>query len=799
MASTPVMFLLFLMLFAKEATAEKIIQLGSSLSPKGNHSSWASSSGHFAFGFYQQGNSGFGVGIWLVTPPENTIVWTANRDSSPVSSNSSLDLTKDGRLLLRNGKEDHDLISTAISDYSRSLPYVSKPIASASMNDSGNFVLYDEKSVVIWQSFDDPTDTILGGQYLTSGDSLVSSMSKLDHSRGSFYLSMQYDGNLVAYPASRIQDPQDTYWASQTQFEGSHLSLNDEGSLCVTGYVRDLLCLTDSIPRNKSQNSTSIYRTTLDVDGNLRLYEHQFEGNTSSTVKMLWQALPDQCQIPGFCGLNSYCSNMSGNAVCECCPGFVPSKRSGNVSLDCVQNHSKDDCESVEDPTMLYNVTQLDNMYWGDTPYSVITVKMETCKKSCQQDCNCGAVLYSNGNCKKYRLPLVYTRRIQNSSTVGVALLKMLSGFSPIQPSPTKAKPKPKIVIVVDDNKTSLIMILAFTLGSISLFCLGFAVSIFFTYRRKVYMYKTLSASENLGFTEDCSLRLFSFDELVKSTGGFTEEVGRGSFGAVYKGTIGDSNRSIAVKRLEKIVDEGEREFRAEITAIARTHHRNLVKLIGFCIDGSRKLLVYEYVSNGSLAKLLFNGEKHLSWGEKLKIAMDVARGVLYLHEECEVRIIHCNIKPRNILMDEAWTAKISDFGLARLKQDNSAGDETSRYLAPEWQKDASVSVKTDIYSFGVVLLEIVCRRSSIDMNVSSPEKILLSSWVYQCFAAGQLNRLVTDEDDVDWKMLERMVKVGLWCVQDHPSLRPSMKNVILMLEGLKDIPIPPSAALLVK
>lgn len=122
--------------------------------------------------------------------------------------------------------------------------------------------------------------------------------------------------------------------------------------------------------------------------------------------------------------------------------------------------------------------------------------------------------------------------------------------------------------------------------------------------------------------------------------------------------------------------------------------------------------------------------------------------------------------------------------------------DGTSKYLTPEWQKDAPVSVKLDIYSFGMVLLEIVCRRRSIEMNVSSVEEIHLSSWVYQCFAAGQLNKLVKeDESTVDWRILERMVKVGLWCVQDSPPLRPSIKNVILMLEGLKDIPIPPPPA----
>ncbi|KAK2357849.1 G-type lectin S-receptor serine/threonine-protein kinase LECRK1 [Trifolium repens] len=869
------------MLFTIEATnttnekhdSSSIIGLGSLLYPKGKNSSWPSSSGHFAFGFYPKG-SGFAVGIWLVGPSDNTttVVWTANRDAPAVSSKSMLNLTEQGLLLLQNEMGDPPLYIIDLSRYgSDSNSYITGLVSRASMLDSGNFVLYDEHSNVIWQSFGDPTDTILGGQNLTNY--LVSSMSKSDHSSGRFYLGRQSDGNVAAYPFYSFRSDEDAYWDSNYTSYGHQyqkLSLSIQGSLCLTNSetrsCKDLYCrrlvssssslTTDSenngrvsacpsgwilfgticIPGNygtrsstntlthyrlcfnngnKSgkklhKNITSIYRATLDVDGNLRLYEHQLhfeKGNNSSHVVMLWQALNDTCLVKGFCGMNSYCSsNMNGDAACKCYPGFIqfPSKTksSPNMPMDCVQMLSKDDCEKSEDRTLLYNFTHFKNMYWGDIPYSVIPVlKMETCVEACRQDCGCVGAVYTNGSCNKYRLPLIYGRVQNDSSTVSVALLKIPSSTIAVISPPTSIDtnmPKPKVVV---DTKRNLIMILSLTLGSVSLICLVFAVSIFFTYRRQVNRYTMLSESEKLEFTEECSLRSFSFDELARSTGGFSEEIGRGSFGAVYKGKIGDNNRSIAVKRLEeRIADEGEREFQAEITVIARTHHRNLVKLIGFCIEGSKKLLVYEFVSKGSLANLLFEGETRLSWKERTKLALDVAKGLLYLHEECEVRIIHCNINPRNILMDEAWTAKISDFGFARLlKRGHSrtkiGDDGTSRYLAPEWQtEDASVSVKADIYSFGVVLLEIIFRRRSIEMyNISSSEEIILSNWVYQCFAAGQLNKLIKqDEKDVDWKILERMVKVGLWCVQDQQSLRPTMKNVILMLEGLKDIPLPP-------
>ncbi|XP_015944908.1 G-type lectin S-receptor-like serine/threonine-protein kinase LECRK3 [Arachis duranensis] len=806
------LWLPFCVALAAEAAVEKSIWSGDLLSPPDsnttNPSSWVSSSGHFAFGFYRHGNGhGYAIGIWLIAGTNETVVWTANRDDPPISSNSTLQLTVDG-LLLKQGSDAQGQVYVA-----------SEPAGSASMLDSGNFVIYSQESsfFVVWQSFHHPTDTILGGQNLTILNQLVSSRSTSDRSTGHYYLAYQRDNNLVAYPVNSSSQPLDAYWASMDYFPYmigvEQLSLDTKGNLC---FIAPTQCLaTNTHHQNKPQNTSSIYRATLDVDGNLRLYEHLFEdveGSTitnspssSSLVHTLWQAFTDECQIKGFCGSNSFCSNIRGNARCQCYPGFVPyntkTSYSNAMFLECKLNYTKDDCErSGGRNYLLYNTVSLEEMRWDDCPYWAKPMSMEACNKSCKEDCDCGAALYTNGQCNKYSLPVRYGRKVPNASDTGMALFKVPSGYV-IGKNTTTSSPKNPNAIV--NNQRGLILILASTLGSISFLCVVFVVSIFFIYRSQVHRFTKLSASSNLGFTEECSLRSFSFDELVKATSGFTEEVGRGSFGAVYRGTIGENSKRIAVKRIEKFVDEGEREFRAEITAISRTHHRNLVKLIGFCIEGSRKLLVYEYVSNGSLANLLFKTKKHLPWKERLKIALDVARGVQYLHEECEVRIVHCNLKPHNILMDELLTAKISDFGLARLSKPELSSIRPDKnevrtgYLAPEWQKEALASVKADVFSYGIVLLEIVCRRRSIEVNVPSPEEVLLSSWAYHCFATEQLHKLVAynedEKQDMDWKTLERMVKVGLLCVQDDPSLRPSMRNVILMLEGWKDVPIPPS------
>ncbi|XWS33191.1 hypothetical protein CRYUN_Cryun22dG0058200 [Craigia yunnanensis] len=738
MAMVPPVFLLLLLLSLHVRALQNqsnLIKLGSSLSPR-TDPSWASPSGHFAFGFYPQGN-GFAIGIWLVGHRNNTIVWTASRDDPPVSLNATLNFTRDGELLLKaeDGREKPiaDLRDTADS---------------ACMLDTGNFVLYNN-GTGIWESFQYPTDTLLGGQNLTVGDNLISSLSSWNHSTGNFLLSMQSDGNLVAYVNNSglpESDVADAYWDSGTSNSDFRvLELNNRGLLRLFHADSNAYILAN---RSYSGNKKiTIYRATIDPDGVFRMYFHHFESGTNSSEKMEWQNLEDLCEVKGYCGLNSYCSGRGNDADCYCYPGFTLLDEN-KKSLGCSQNFTEDDCIDTKYQVMHYNITTLDNMLWADNPYSVIQMKNEDCKKSCLEDCYCGAVLYSSGNCKKYKLPLRYGRRGKNISTL--AFIKLIIGSStkyiPLVPSsPT---------IDIEENP-HLLSSLAISLGSITCLCFFLAISAFLIYKHRIHSYRKHSENKNPRLTEQFTLRSFSYIELEEATDCFKEELGRGSFGAVYKGTLPAGTKIVAIKRLEN-VDEGEREFQTEMTAIGRTNHRNLVRLLGYCVEGLKKLLVYEYLSNGSLADILFHNKVRPIWKERVRIALDVAKGILYLHEECVVRIIHCNIKPQNILLDDSLTAKISDFG------------------------------------FGIILLEIICCRSSIEVKVCTADEILLSSWAYNCFHCGELNKLVEDEE-VDLKMLEKMVKVGLWCIQDDPTLRPSMKNVILMLEGTMDVSIPPS------
>ncbi|KAG6721634.1 hypothetical protein I3842_03G121300 [Carya illinoinensis] len=739
---------------------------GSSLTP-GINSTWLSRSGLFAFGFYKQGN-GYAVGIFLAGIPQKAVVWTANRDEPPVSSNATLHFAGDGKLVLRTTPEQR--IST-IAD--------SVGSTSAAMLDSGNLVLYNSDQEILWQSFEHPTDSLLPGQRLLAGTELFSSKSETDHSTGIFRLKMQHDGNLVQYPVDTPDTAPYSYFTSWTDGRGDNvtLNLNAEGHLY-------LLNATGSTIKNLTDGGyptkETIYLMRIDADGIFRLYSYKLKQNGNWSI--VWSSLNDSCDPKGLCSLNGYCVSNDTEAKCVCLPGFEM-VHPGNWTPGCDRSFSVPGCNNKNEYNM-YTMEELVNTEWEDVSYSIMSFLLkEDCKQACLEDCNCEAALFKDGSCQKQRLPLRYGRRKLSYSTI--AFIKV--GKS----TPVTSKDMPK------ENREGLrldILIISavfLTFGGMMLVISGIV------FYKNHFWYRKLPFNGDVELSGDVALRPFTYLDLEKATNGFREEVGRGSFGTVYKGAILNGQKIVAVKKLEKVLAEGEREFQTEMKVIGRTHHRNLVRLLGYCHDGIHRLLVYEFMSNGSLADILFTPEKQPCWEDRMGIARDIARGILYLHEECEQQIIHCDIKPQNILMDDYGCAKISDFGLAKLlKPDQTrtfTGIRGTRgYVAPEWHRKLPITVKADVYSYGIVLLEIICRRKSVDWSL--PEDIaVLEDWAYHCFEAGNLGQLVGRDDEVDKKQLERMVKLGLWCIQDEPSLRPSMKKVLLMLEGTVDVPIPPS------
>ena len=304
------------------------------------------------------------------------------------------------------------------------------------------------------------------------------------------------------------------------------------------------------------------------------------------------------------------------------------------------------------------------------------------------------------------------------------------------------------------------------------------------------------------------ALKRYKFFELKKLTNSFKDELGQGGYGRVYKGMLLDG-RLVAVKVLNASKGNGE-EFINEVASISRTSHVNIVTLLGFCLEGQKRALIYEFMPNGSLEKFIHSGNIETTTPllglEKLfQIAIGIARGLEYLHRGCNTRIFHFDIKPHNILLDEDFLPKISDFGLAKLSPRNESNISmavargTIGYIAPEVfnRNFGGVSHKSDVYSYGMMILEMVGGRKNIDVGISNTSEIYFPHWIYKRLEQhndiGFLHNMTIDEN----AMVRKMILVGLWCIQINPFDRPSMSKMIEMLEGnIEGLQIPPKSVL---
>ncbi|KAI3698773.1 hypothetical protein L2E82_42589 [Cichorium intybus] len=289
----------------------------------------------------------------------------------------------------------------------------------------------------------------------------------------------------------------------------------------------------------------------------------------------------------------------------------------------------------------------------------------------------------------------------------------------------------------------------------------------------------------------------FVYKDLQIATKNFSDKLGGGGFGSVFKGVLRDSS-TVAVKKLESI-SQGEKQFRSEVSTIGTIQHVNLVRLRGFCAEGNNKLLVYDYMLNGSLDTHLFHEKQVLNWKTRYQIALGIARGLVYLHEKCRDCIIHCDIKPENILLDAEFCPKVADFGLAKLVgRDFSRVLTTIRgtrgYLAPEWLSGVAVTAKADVFSYGMMLFELVSGKRNAEQSKDSRNPFFPSLVVKVLMEGGDIFSLLDSRLNKEASVEEvtRICKVACWCIQDEENSRPSMSMVEQILEGVLDVNMPP-------
>ncbi|XVF77432.1 hypothetical protein PTKIN_Ptkin14bG0042600 [Pterospermum kingtungense] len=799
------LFLISIVWILTTVHAQGNITAGASLYANDKSMPWKSPSGDFAFGFLPipDEKDQYLLAIWYDKIPEKTIVWYAyaNRDDPATGRESKVELISTGYLVLKDPQGGELWRSQSLATDSQ--------VPHAAMLDTGNFVIATNKSANIWESFRYPTDTILPGQELDAdtGGRLLSALAEKSYSKGKYHLRFG-GGSLILNQVDLFTGKSyNPYFSFENT--GSRLIFNVSGYIQIGNSSGNLQRIA---PVNVPRPDSNYYRATLNFYGVLTLYSYPRNNpGGGGSWSVLWFRPEDICKISvddtgsrgiGPCGYNSICETINnGRPNCTCPPGFSMLDEN-NPYRGCKQDYSSYlvDC-NPDGSTIREDRFEFKPMSFADFPFSDFGIlKPATeleCKQSCLRDCSCAVAILQdpdvspdrNGTCWKKKLPL--SNGYFNRDTIDrTALFKVLksngSNANPAPPNPSDENRKPTTLILSVLLGTSVtVNFLSLAAISLILLCL---------YRRRVRDLNGIPSREDL----ETNLRSFTYKDIEQATNGFKEEIGRGASGTIYKGKLPSSyGQHVAVKKLEKFVLEAsEKEFKTEVKVIGQTHHKNLVRLLGYCDEGEHRLLVFEFMGNGSLSSFLF-GELRPSWEQRLKIASGIAKGLTYLHEECSTQIIHCDIKPQNILLDDSFTAKISDFGLAKLLISNNTRTltgirGTKGYVAPEWFRNTPVTVKVDVYSFGVMLLEIICCRKCV--HIEMEEATILTEWAFECYSTGRIEKLVEKDEEArsDIGKLEMLLKVAIWCVQENPSSRPPMRTVMMMLEGVVLVPPPP-------
>ncbi|KAL8157014.1 hypothetical protein AgCh_001932 [Apium graveolens] len=660
---------------------------------------------NFELGFFSPGNSTNSyVGIWYYgSPDDKTVVWVANRESPirQISNNSRLVLSEDGSLILYSG---FDLLWTTNSSVANK----------GLLLDEGNFILSDGLSVV-WQSFDYPTDTWLPGAKLGNNKSLILTSWKTsdDPAPGIFSFGMNSSGN----PEFFIwKNSQKILWRSGV-WNGLEFDSfpTDQTNFRYTGNDQEKY-----FTYNVSIFLTSRYVMTY--DGRI----NQWVRTENQNWRIYSSQPADYCEIFGQCGPNGVC-NINMAPACGCLNGFLPRLLdhwlAANWSGGCIRSKPLQ-CSSIE----------FSNTSGVSMPANSVSSNLESdqiCRYACLANCKCNAYAYNDGKCSIWIGDLLDTRE-----TVGD------------RNSQTNLYIRSSEVLLLQskDKKQANVLVAVFII--IPLFiCISLTYILWRVWRRKhnkkepgersenlLYLNLEISSKQNADSDSITTssppgserkvfnLPQFSFSSISAATNNFSpvNKLGEGGFGPVYKGNL-LGGKSVAVKRLSKRSGQGLEELRNETVLIAKLQHRNLVRLLGCCIDQDEKILIYEYMSNKSLDHFIFDPSKQslLDWRRRVHIIDGITQGLLYLHQHSRLRIIHRDLKASNILLDDELNPKISDFGMARIFGGDELQANTNRivgtygYMSPEYAMEGLFSIKSDVFAFGVLLLEIISGRKN--------------------------------------------------------------------------------------
>ncbi|XP_061336689.1 G-type lectin S-receptor-like serine/threonine-protein kinase At4g27290 [Gastrolobium bilobum] len=742
-----------------------------------------SKDGIFELGFFSPSSStNRYVGIWYKNIPVRSVVWVANRDT-PIKDNSSmLNISKEGNLVLlsQNGTVHWSTNATKKAFN-----------ATAQLLDSGNLVLRDEHDnnpeSFLWQSFDYPSDTLLPGMKLgwnlktNLNRHLTAWKNKEDPSMGDF-----------TWGFVRSSNPEMVMWKGLTkyyrggpwngiQFSAAPSLKYDPMFDFKFVYNEDELYYTFSL-KNKSVVSILVMNQTTYARERYTWIEE------AKTWRMYSSTPRDYCDNYNLCGPFGNCA-MGESPVCQCLRGFNPKSPQDWITMDWTQGCVISEtwkCKEKDKDGFLKFI----NMKVPDTDKSWVngSMTLEECKAKCWENCSCTAFANSDIRgegigCVLWFDDLLDLRRLPDAGQD----LYVRVATSEIENQDAKDDLKKKVVVITSTVSSIIVMLLILT---------------FIYRRRKTIKEKPWARQKNdESKEEDFDLPLFDLASIAHTTDDFSSDkkLGEGGFGPVYRGTLPDG-QEIAVKRLSRTSGQGLKEFKNEVIFCAKLQHRNLVKVLGCCIQEDEKLLIYEYMSNKSLDYFLFDSTRSnlLDWSKRLYIITGIARGLLYLHQDSRLRIIHRDLKASNVLLDNDMNPKISDFGLARMCGGDQIEGNTSRvvgtygYMAPEYAFDGLFSIKSDVFSFGILLLEIISGKKNKGLSYPNYNCNLIGH-AWKLWKEGIPMKLI-DSCMVESCILSevlRCIHIGLLCVQHRPDDRPNMANVVVMLSSESTLPLP--------
>ncbi|XP_030443279.1 putative receptor protein kinase ZmPK1 [Syzygium oleosum] len=794
----PLLLLCFSLVLSFSLTSSVRLTLreGSSLSVDKPDDTLTSEDGAFTAGFYPVGENAYCFAIWFTKPSCSihncTVVWMANRDQPVNGRSSKLSLRKNGDLVLVEADRTVVWATSTGSSSGSSMKLLQ-------LLDTGNLVLRDKQHDISWQSFDSPTNTLLPLQKLTGNTPLVSSRSKNNFSSGYYRLYFDNDNLLrLLFDGPKVTS---VYWPDPwlSSLDTGRAPYNDSRVAMLDPYGN--FTSSDNLKFLTSDYGAKVQRRlTVDYDGNVRVYSRS-EGEE---WLVSWQAKSDPCTIHGICGNNSMCTyHPREGRSCICAPGYEREnlfdwtrgcKAKFNSFCD-----SKVETELVELPHA--------DFYGYDIGYFP-SYTLEMCKKLCLDLCNCLGIQFKDYKCfpKLLLLNGHYSPGVAGGIHFKLPKSNLSSYKIPRIEYAALQCPANEILLprtYVKRKESLAIKILLIFVGAIAgmeaIVVLMVWCFLYATRREKGGAHIDGYHAGPTGF------RRFTYDELKKATRNFSEEIGRGNGGNVYKAVLSDC-RVAAVKRLHE-ANQGENEFLAEVSTIGNLNHMNLIDMWGYCIEGKHRLLIYEFMEHGSLAENL-SSPTELDWSKRFEIAVGSARGLAYLHEECLEWVLHCDVKPQNILLDSVYQPKVADFGLSKiLKREGLKNSSFSRirgtrgYMAPEWVYNMPITSKVDVYSYGIVLLELVtgwsptgglANTESGDENGSKR----LTSWVRERKRTGVpmetwikeiVDPRLTGEYDI--RKIEVLVAVALQCVEEDRDARPTMNQVVekLLRSGDED------------